>query len=145
MSYFLRETGEYGEMGTYWFAKVLCKSRDLCGNFCKAKSPTYYAVCIYALTGFSVPSLPNTQIRLIVRRIFTSKVGKNARRGEASHSASSSSRGTALALQRHVPKRQFGFLEGGRGDTPLERERGSLMHTVQGTAPLSQRESPSSQ
>src|SRR5438067_68270 len=26
-SYFLRETGEYGEMGTYLFAKVLCKSR----------------------------------------------------------------------------------------------------------------------
>jgi hypothetical protein len=48
-------------MGTYLFAKVLCKSRDLCGNFCKAKSPTYYAVCIYALTGFSVPSLPNTR------------------------------------------------------------------------------------
>ena len=65
MSYFLRETGEYGEMGTYWFAKVLCKSRDLCGNFCKAKSPTYYAVCIYALTGFSVPSLPNTQGALV--------------------------------------------------------------------------------
>jgi len=47
-------------MGTDLFAKVLCKSRDLCDNFCKAKSPTYYAVCIYALTGFSVPSLPNT-------------------------------------------------------------------------------------
>src|SRR5215468_8235785 len=61
MSYFLRETGEYGEMGTYSFAKVLCKSRDLCGNFCKAKSPTYYAVYIYALTGFSVPSLPSTR------------------------------------------------------------------------------------
>jgi hypothetical protein len=61
MSYFLRETGEYGEMGTYWFAKVLCKSRDLCGNFCKAKSPTYYAVYIYTLTGFSVPSLPDTR------------------------------------------------------------------------------------
>ena len=62
MSYFLRETGEYGEMGTYLFAKVLCKSRNLCGNFCKAKSPTYYDVCIYALTGFSVPSLPNTHV-----------------------------------------------------------------------------------
>ena len=62
MSYFLQETGKYGEMGTYLFAKVLCKSRDLCGNFCKAKSPTYYAVCIYTLTGFSVPSLPNTQL-----------------------------------------------------------------------------------
>jgi len=33
----------------------------LCGNFCKAKSPTYEAVCIYALTGFSVPSFSNTQ------------------------------------------------------------------------------------
>jgi len=60
MSYFLRETGEYGEMGTYLFAKVLYKSRNLCGNFCKAKSPTYEAVCIYALTGFSVPSFSNT-------------------------------------------------------------------------------------
>jgi len=75
MSYFLRETGEYGEMGTYLFAKVLCKSRDLCGNFCKAKSPTYYDVCIYALTGFSVPSLPNTQFARL-REIFrdTSRV-----------------------------------------------------------------------
>jgi hypothetical protein len=41
MSYFLRETGEYGEMGMDLFAKVLYKSRNLCGNFCKAKSPTY--------------------------------------------------------------------------------------------------------
>jgi integrase/recombinase XerD len=64
MSYFLRETGKYGEMGTYLFAKVLCKSQDLCGNFCKANSPIYYAVCIYALTGFSVPSLPNTRMTL---------------------------------------------------------------------------------
>src|SRR5262250_3141389 len=53
-------TGEYGEMGMYLFAKVLYKSRNLCGNFCKAKSPTYEAVCIYTLTGFSVPLFSNT-------------------------------------------------------------------------------------
>jgi hypothetical protein len=53
-------------MGTYLFAKVLCKSRDLCGNFCKAKPPTYYAVYIYALTGFSVPSLPNTRYLRVI-------------------------------------------------------------------------------
>src|SRR5947208_7804039 len=71
MSYFLRERDEYGEMGTYSFAKVLYKSRNLCGNFCKAKSPTHSAVCIYALTEFSVPLFSNTHIlkrpALIVR------------------------------------------------------------------------------
>ena len=61
MSYFLRDIGAYGEMGTYLFAKVLYKSRNLCGNFCKAKLPTYEAICIYALTGFSVPLFSNTQ------------------------------------------------------------------------------------
>src|SRR5881409_2650149 len=63
MSYFLRERDEYGEMGTYSFAKVLYKSRNLCGNFCKAKSPTHAAVCIYALTEFSVPLFSNTRSR----------------------------------------------------------------------------------
>ena len=41
-------------------AKVLYKSQNLCGNFCKARSPTYEAICIYALTGFSVPLFSNT-------------------------------------------------------------------------------------
>ena len=45
---------------TYSFAKVLCKSRNLCDNFCKAKPLSHEAVGIYALTGFSVPSFPNT-------------------------------------------------------------------------------------
>ena len=61
MSYFLRDTGDYGEMGTYVLAKVLYKSQNLCGNFCKARSPTYEAICIYALAGFSVPLFSNTQ------------------------------------------------------------------------------------
>ena len=69
MSYFLRETGEYGEMGTDFFAQVLYKNQNLCGNFCKAKSPTYYAVCIYTLTGFSVPSFPHTLILKVTRDI----------------------------------------------------------------------------
>ena len=41
--------------------KVLCKSRNLCDNFCKAKSLTHETVGTYALTGFSVPSFPNTR------------------------------------------------------------------------------------
>jgi hypothetical protein len=43
-----------------WLAKVRYKSRHLCGNFGKAKSPTSEAVCIYALTGVSVPSFSHT-------------------------------------------------------------------------------------
>jgi hypothetical protein len=33
----------------------------LCDNFCKAKPLTHETVGIYALTGFSVPSFPNTR------------------------------------------------------------------------------------
>jgi hypothetical protein len=35
MSYFLRDTGDYREMSTDVFAKILCKSRNLRDNFCK--------------------------------------------------------------------------------------------------------------
>jgi hypothetical protein len=71
MSYFLRDIGAYGEMGTYLFAKVLYKSRNLCGNFCKAKLPTYEAICIYALTGFSVPLFSNTHLPSDIQTSFS--------------------------------------------------------------------------
>src|SRR4029453_15639045 len=51
---------DHSGMGTCSFAKVPYKSQNLCDNFCKGMAATYYAVCIYTLTGFSVPSLPNT-------------------------------------------------------------------------------------
>jgi hypothetical protein len=34
-SYLLRYTDEYCQMGAYTFAKVTCKIRNFCGNFCK--------------------------------------------------------------------------------------------------------------
>ena len=82
MSYFLRERDEYGEMGTYSFAKVLYKSRNLCGNFCKAKSPTHSAVCIYALTEFSVPLFSNTHNPLAIITTSLALVRKRLSNGD---------------------------------------------------------------
>ena len=64
MSYFLRKKAAYGEMGTCSFAKVPCKSRNLCDNFCIEMAATSWAVCCCALTQFSAPMLPNTRDRL---------------------------------------------------------------------------------
>ena len=109
-------------MGTDLFAKVLCKSRDLCGNFYKAKSPTYYAVCIYALTGFSVPSLPNTHV---VEARPTSTTS-SSRHGTTSEKNSGANAGTELRdharvfcfrsqVHSHIPHPFFWVYDGLRG------------------------------
>jgi hypothetical protein len=40
-SYFLRKKAAYGGMGICLFAKVSCKSQNLCSNFCKSMAATY--------------------------------------------------------------------------------------------------------
>jgi hypothetical protein len=40
-SYFLRKKAVHSGMGSYSFAKVPCKSQDLCDNFCKGLAVTY--------------------------------------------------------------------------------------------------------
>jgi len=40
-SYFLRKKAAYGGMGSYSFAKVSCKSQNLCDNFCKSVDVNY--------------------------------------------------------------------------------------------------------
>jgi len=41
MSYFLRKKAAYSGMGSYSFAKVSCKSQNLCDNFCKGVYVNY--------------------------------------------------------------------------------------------------------
>src|SRR6516162_6376943 len=40
-SYFLRKKAAHGGMGSYSFAKVSCKSQNLCDNFCKGVDVNY--------------------------------------------------------------------------------------------------------